>query len=116
MPEITSDWVEVPVSDGAAESTMPVYVAQPTTPGRYPNVVVGFEMFGVTGYVRSVTDRIAELGYRAVAPDFYHRLGDRIDLPATDEGRQRGLELLDGLDRDGVSHDMARTAASSAPP
>lgn len=56
---------------------MPAYLAEPTTPGSQSNVIVGFEMFGVSSYIRSVTDRIAGLGYRAVAPDFYHRLGTR---------------------------------------
>lgn len=85
---------------------MPAYLAEPTTPGSQPNVIVGFEMFGVSSYIRSVTDRIAGLGYRAMAPDFYHRLGTHIDLPPTPEGRDRGLELLQRLDRPGVRHDM----------
>lgn len=105
--EITTGWVDVPV-DGA---TMPAYQARPALPGPHPGVVVGFEMFGVTGFVRAVTDRIARLGYTAVAPDFYHRLGDRIDLPATAEGRARGLELVQGLDRDGVRRDVAALLA-----
>jgi len=106
MSEITSAWVDVPMSDGGGSSTMPVYQARPAAPGAYPNVVIGFEMFGVTGYIRAVTDRIAQLGYTAVAPDFYHRLADRTELPATEQGRDRGLELLQGLDRDGVGQDM----------
>jgi carboxymethylenebutenolidase len=40
-----------------------------------------------------------------LAPDFYHRSGDRIDLPATPAGRARGLELLEALDRPGVIDD-----------
>jgi len=86
MSEITSAWVDVPMSDGGGSSTMPVYQARPAAPGAYPNVVIGFEMFGVTGYIRAVTDRIAQLGYTAVAPDFYHRLGDRTELPCYGAG------------------------------
>ncbi len=104
--EITTSWVDVPVTGDGETSTMPVYLAQPAQPGTYPNVIVGFEMFGVTGYIRAVTDRIARLGYTAAAPDFYHRLGDRVDLPATVEGRDRGLELLQGVSRDGVRLDV----------
>jgi carboxymethylenebutenolidase len=88
---------------------MPAYLARPTSPGSYPAVVLGFEMFGVTGYVRSVVDRIARLGYTAVAPDFYHRLGHRIELTATPQGRSRGLELLQGLTREGVRQDVHAT-------
>lgn len=104
--EITGRWVDVPVIGEGEDSSMPAYLARPVTPGEYPNVVVGFEMFGVTGYIRAVTDRIAGLGYTAVAPDFYHRLGDRIDLPASAEGRERGLQLLQSVDRIGVRRDM----------
>ena len=75
-------------------------------PGRYPAVLVGFEMFGLTSYIRAVTDRIAGLGYTAIAPDFYHRHGDRLDLPATAQGRKRGLQLLQAVDRDGVRRDV----------
>lgn len=105
--EITSSWVDVPVADDdGGSSTMPAFLARPAQPGIYPNVIVGFEMFGVTGYIRSVAERIAALGYNAVAPDFYHRLGERIDLPPTVEGRERGLQLLQNTDRDGVRADV----------
>lgn len=103
---ITSSWVEVPVAETGSTSLMSAYLAQPAAPGTYPNVIVGFEMFGVTGYIRTVTDRIAALGYNAIAPDFYHRLGDRIELPATAEGRERGLELLQNMDRASVRDDV----------
>jgi len=102
--QIVQSWVEVPVPGETVP--MSAYLARPAAPGSYPNVLVSFEMFGLTGYVRAVTDRIARLGYTAVAPDFYHRSGNRIALPATPAGRERGLELLQRMDRDGVRHDM----------
>lgn len=105
--DITSSWVDVSVADeDGDQSAMPAFLARPAQPGIYPNVMVGFEMFGVTGYIRSVAERIAALGYNTVAPDFYHRLGERIDLPPTVEGRERGLELLQNTDRDGVRADV----------
>ncbi|MGI8648089.1 MAG: dienelactone hydrolase family protein [Mycobacteriales bacterium] len=104
--EITNSWIDVPVTCDSEALTMPAYLARPVNPGMYPNVIVGFEMFGVTGYIRAVTDRIAHLGYTAVAPDFYHRLGDHIDLPASAEGRDRGLKLLQGIKRAEVRQDM----------
>lgn len=102
--QILRSWVEVPVPGETAP--MSAYVARPATSGTHPNVLVGSEMFGLTGNVRAVTDRIARLGYTAVAPDFYHRSGDRIALPATPAGRERGLELLQRVDRDGVRRDV----------
>jgi len=104
--KVTRDWVDVQVAEQGSASTMPAYLARPAAPGTYPNVIVGFEMFGVTEYIRAVTDRVAGLGYTAVAPDFYHRLGNRIDLPATSAGRDRGLGLLQELHREGALRDM----------
>src|SRR2546423_14652262 len=85
---------------------MAAYLARPSAPGPHPAVLVGFEMFGVTGYVRRVADRIPALGYAALVPDFYHRLGERIELAADAAGRERGLELLRGVHRDGVVADV----------
>lgn len=52
--EITSIWVDVPVADDDGDpSTMATFMARPAEPGVYPNVIVGFEMFGGTGYIRS---------------------------------------------------------------
>jgi carboxymethylenebutenolidase len=69
-------------------------------------VIVGFEMFGVTGYVRRVADRIAALGHTALVPDFYHRFGDDLELPTTPEGREQGLGLLKQIDRPMVEADV----------
>jgi len=102
--KIENHWLDVSV-DGSAEP-MSAYVAQPAEPGPHPTVLVGFEMFGITDYVRAVADRIAALGYTAVVPDFYHRSGSRIALPATAEGRSRGLELLSHVTRDTVDRDL----------
>lgn len=88
---------------------MPAYLARPAAAGTYPGVIIGFEMFGVTGYVRRVADRVARLGYAAVVPDCYHRFGRRIALPADAQGRARGLELLQAMGRDGVVRDVRST-------
>jgi len=86
---------------------MSAYLARPVDTTPRGTVLVGFEMFGLSRYVRGVTDRIAGLGYTAVAPDFYHRHGDRIDLPETTEGRAEGYRLLAALDRDEVTADAS---------
>lgn len=99
--KIESSWLSGPV---------PGYVSRPVS-GSQGTVLVGFEMFGVTGYVRSVADRIAALGYTAVVPDFYHRSGPLISLPATAEGRTRGLELISAVTRSTVSDDVAAVLA-----
>lgn len=49
------------------------YLAQPQAPGSYPGVVVLQEIFGVNGHIRDVTERIAKLGYVAIAPALFQR-------------------------------------------
>ena len=59
----------VTTPDGA----MPVYVAEPTAPGRRPAVIVIMEAFGLNGNIEEITRRIAAEGYVALAPDIYWR-------------------------------------------
>lgn len=109
--EISTEWIDLTVNDGDGTSVMAGYLARPAAPGPHPNVLVGFEMFGVTGYIRGVVQRLARLGYSALAPDFYHRLGDRVELSADAEGRERGFKLLTGIHRDGVRQDVQAAIA-----
>jgi carboxymethylenebutenolidase len=47
------------------------YVAWPTDKPDAPGVVVIHEVWGVDKHIRSVVDRLAEAGYRAIAPDLF---------------------------------------------
>lgn len=85
---------------------MAVYVARPAGEGPWPAVVVGFEMFGVTPYIRRVADRLAGLGLLAVVPDFYHRTAPGHSGTADAGGRARGLELIGRLTREEVGADL----------
>lgn len=49
------------------------YLAQPQEAGTYPGVVVLQEIFGVNEHIRDVTERIAKLGYVAIAPALFQR-------------------------------------------
>lgn len=49
------------------------YLAQPKDPGAYPGIVVLQEIFGVNVHIREVTERIAKLGYVAIAPALFQR-------------------------------------------
>jgi carboxymethylenebutenolidase len=56
--------------------TMPVeqsqgYVEHPNAAGPWPGVVVIHEAFGLDDNIRALTDRVAALGYVALAPDFF---------------------------------------------
>jgi len=104
---IVTEWLHVAVP--GASAPMPAYLARPATAGPWPAVLLGFEMFGITGYLREVAAQVADSGYLAVVPDFYHWQspdGSHIELPADAGGRERGLELINGLRRDQVEADV----------
>jgi carboxymethylenebutenolidase len=48
------------------------YYVTPTTKGQHPAIIVIMEAFGLNDYIKSVCDRLAQAGYAALAPDFYH--------------------------------------------
>ena len=105
--EIVTQWLQIPVP-GASEP-MAAFLARPATAGPLPAVLLGFEMFGVTGYLREVAAQVADAGYLALVPDFYHWQsagGAHTELPADADGRSRGLELISGLRRDQVEADV----------
>ncbi|MEZ5228457.1 MAG: dienelactone hydrolase family protein [Acidimicrobiales bacterium] len=46
-------------------------------------IVVVQEIFGVNPHIRSVADRAAQAGYRAIAPAFFDRVERGVELDAT---------------------------------
>jgi carboxymethylenebutenolidase len=55
---------------------LPAYVARPDARGRFATVIVVSEIFGLHDYIRDVCRRLAQIGYVAIAPDYFHRAGD----------------------------------------
>ena len=70
--DIRTSQANVTTPDGA----MPVYIAEPTTAGRHPAVIVVMEAFGLNKHIEDVTRRIATEDYVALAPDIYHHSHD----------------------------------------
>jgi carboxymethylenebutenolidase len=96
--------VSIPVSDGTA---LPAYVAEPTTPSA-TGVIVAHELFGVNPGIQRVTDDLAEAGYLAIAPEFYHRAAPAGRWMPTDEaGREEGFGYLHQLTRQQAIDDTA---------
>ncbi len=73
--------VKVPVKDGE----MVAYRAVPKGAGRPPVVLVISEIFGVHEYIRDVCRRLGKLGYCAIAPELFARLGDPRQLSSVPE-------------------------------
>jgi carboxymethylenebutenolidase len=64
--------IQIPVKDG----NLPGYYARPAKGTAFPIILVNEEVFGVNEYIRDVCRRLAKLGYLAVAPEVYARIGD----------------------------------------
>ncbi|HWE99462.1 MAG TPA: dienelactone hydrolase family protein [Caulobacteraceae bacterium] len=60
---------------------LPAYVARPHGAGpRRPAILVASEIFGIHDYIKDVCRRLAKLGYVAIAPAFFARVGDPAPL------------------------------------
>lgn len=93
-------------------STMPgerlgVYVSEPDRPnGRA--VIILQEIFGVNSAMRTLTDKFAEAGYLAVAPDLFWRFGSGIELDYTRDDTLQAMEMMKGYKvDDGVADTLA---------
>jgi carboxymethylenebutenolidase len=60
------EWIKIK----SGEREVDCSIAFPETKDKATAVIVIHEIFGLTDWVRSVTDQLAEAGYIAIAPDF----------------------------------------------
>jgi len=72
--DITTSTVQLDTPDGQMEA----FEARPKDSGSYPGIVVLMEAFGLNDHIKKVTERIAQEGYVAIAPDLYHREPERL--------------------------------------
>src|SRR5207302_1979458 len=78
--------------------SMPAYIALPAG-GRGPGIVLLQEIFGITDYLKRRARDLANLGYVALVPDLYWRMGSGITLDEdTQEGLQQAFGYLQSLD------------------
>jgi carboxymethylenebutenolidase len=84
-----ADTLEIPTPDG----TLDGYLALPEA-GRGPGLIVLQEIFGVGDYIKGAADRLATLGYVALAPDLYWR----IEPHATPEDMNEAMQFAQQLD------------------
>jgi len=84
-----TEWVTLDVE---GNPPMKAFLAKPDKPGNYPGIIVFVEIFGVNQHIQEVTSRIAEEGYIAMAPNFYHRQAPDLNLGYTPEDIQIGRQ------------------------
>jgi carboxymethylenebutenolidase len=88
------------------------YLARPGVPrSGNPGIVVIQEVFGVNAHIRSVCDRLAAVGYVAIAPAMYQRTAPGLELGYSDEELALGRSHKDLLRADQVLGDVAATIA-----
>lgn len=76
-----------------AEGSVGLY-AQGDSSKQVAAVIVLQEIFGVNANIRSTVDRLAQHGYRAVAPDLFWRQRPGVDLdPANADDRAAGMSM-----------------------
>ena len=72
MADVAIQKATLKVADG---SSMDAFVARPAGGGKSPGMLVFQEAFGVNAHIRDVTQRVAQQGYVAIAPELFHRTG-----------------------------------------
>lgn len=83
--EITTEMVTFAANGDEA----PGYLARPTGDGPFPGVVVIQEWWGLEEHIQSVTERFAQMGFVALAPDLYR--GEVAEEP--DDARRLAMAL-----------------------
>jgi carboxymethylenebutenolidase len=101
---------EIQITTAKGE-TMAAYVARPAGDGPHPAVIVYMEIFGVNDHIRDVTRRVAEEGYVAIAPDYFHRTAPGIQLDYNEAGFAEGMKQLGPLVADQMISDARDTIA-----
>jgi carboxymethylenebutenolidase len=80
-----------------ADGELYAHVVLPES-GSGPGIVVLQEIFGVGGYIKEAAERLAGLGYVALAPDLYWRIERGIAFDHDEEGMGRAFETVQQLD------------------
>jgi carboxymethylenebutenolidase len=102
MPALAQDWAKERLEKSPRHQewvavkygnrTVHAFLVFPEVSGKAPAVVVIHENRGLTDWVRSVTDQLAEAGYIAIAPDLLSGMapggGKTSDFPDEDAARE----------------------------
>ena len=75
------DFNSVPVADG---TEIELYTAFPEGGGKFPAIIVIQEAFGVTGHIRSISEKFCSEGFAVVSPDIFHRTAHRLEASYND--------------------------------
>ncbi len=106
--DVRRDWIEI---GAPGDRAVRAYLAAPESDSPVPSVVVVHENRGLSEWIRSVGDRLAGHGLRALCPDMLSGLGPNgggtEDFASGDEAR----EAIRGLDPAQVTADLRASVA-----
>ena len=83
--DITSKEIEFAVNGKNGSG----YVSHPSSPGKYPAVVVIQEWWGLDDHIKNIAERFARIGFSAIAPDLYNG----VVTSEPDEARKLAMSL-----------------------
>ena len=97
-------------SISTTDGSFRAHVALPDS-GNGPGLVVLQEIFGVNNYIKAVCDRLAEMGYVAIAPDLFWRQepGFTVEPEEGEAGMNRAFEKMGAYDFGNVAADLGAT-------
>lgn len=96
------EWVEIEYNDRKVYS----FVAYPETSGDVPVVIVIHENRGLTDWVRSFADQVAEAGYIAIAPDLLSGFDENHARTSDFSSSDAARDALYQLDPDRITNDL----------
>jgi carboxymethylenebutenolidase len=100
------EWVQIKSGD----RTVHAFIVYPESKKKAPAVVVIHEIFGMTDWVRTVADKLAENGYIAIAPDLLSGMGPNGGRSSDYAGVDAAREAVGKLPPDQVTADLNATA------
>lgn len=103
--------IELTAGDG---HRLDAYEAKPQGAPR-GGIVVVQEIFGVNAHIRSICDRLAALGYEAVAPAIFDRIERRFETGYTPENVELAKGLIPRFGMDACLLDIAAARDAVAP-
>jgi len=87
------------------DGEMKLYDVEPEQPAKGAVIVIQ-EAFGVNNHIEDVTQRVAKLGYRAVAPHVFYRTGDPV---LAYDDLQNVMPHIQAMTKAGVENDLDAT-------
>jgi carboxymethylenebutenolidase len=100
------EWVEVKHDDRTVHS----FVVYPEVKDKAMAVLVIHEIFGLTDWVRSVADQLAEAGYIAIAPDLLSGMGPNGGKTEDFKGQNEVMQAIRKLPSEQITADLNAAA------